>query len=895
MFKKDYATVIFTVALFLLTLTSELQAEITFDFALPLFKQEEINFEKTKPADYNFQLLKKYLLEHEANVIAQFHAINRWFTLIKLSDTPRQKELLTVGNTYFSTKNNSKATKEEKLREIFYKGILLTTDKTEDPENKKDQEFEELLLEAEEELAENPDYWIAKGIIFQSLKNRPNNYFSLMKPEEDLKTALTLIPRTAQYYYLIGQCFRYLGNNDSSLFLSIAAYEKASSLDPRNPKLQNSLLSIYMGLHEDYQSKSKQEPFWLEEAVYKKILEISPANAHALNNLGYLYAEYGVNTQTAQELCQRAVSLNPENPGFHDSLGWAAFKNKDFQLAEESLIRSISMRNNVFEPHYHLATVYYANKQLDKAAVEYEVAIRLRPDSAIALNNLAYLYAEQNKKVQEALKMAVTVNKLEPNNPTYLDTLGWAYYRNGDLENALINLLKANNLAPGEGEILLHIGRVYLDKNDFENALTYVKEAFKASPEMSDPDETLYLTIRLKAYHEAMADYHGLLGERADKDKLISILTGIARLYQDEGLYEKSIEITKICSELKNGSRSLSEPLLNSYKLHFSKSSPAKSQIEQEIISEEKQDEDQILEVEEENPKESSKSEPRLQTKAEDSNESASYDETHQLSTLPPEVSYPIAVSICSDFPKLLGTFFPKLKFYEDCSFTIIVDRLFFPSNTAIVRIESGTKNQNKLVEVLNKLFFCHTSKESLIKEGKIKLANGFHNAYFTNSAIYLTKKELSQDTIAGLSNILPHRNGVIFEMYIDWNQLKTRVPQFIYPFVDNPIAPFNRVQTSYSYNTKSDSINEFTVATTGKEENEDFIKDLARKFFKTKLKAKQMDLSMTIKLQQEKDLVFVSTDFEQVLTWLSKKVDLLTSGIKSLLPKIFRPLLIKN
>ena len=176
----------------MLTLTSELQAEITFDFALPLFKQEEINFEKTKPADYNFQLLKKYLLEHEANVIAQFHAINRWFTLIKLSDTPRQKELLTVGNTYFSTKNNSKATKEEKLREIFYKGILLTTDKTEDPENKKDQEFEELLLEAEEELAENPDYWIAKGIIFQSLKNRPNNYFSLMKPEEDLKTALNL-------------------------------------------------------------------------------------------------------------------------------------------------------------------------------------------------------------------------------------------------------------------------------------------------------------------------------------------------------------------------------------------------------------------------------------------------------------------------------------------------------------------------------------------------------------------------------------------------------------------------------------------------------------------------------------------------------------------------------
>ena len=395
MFKEYTKKIIIVIMLMLLSIGMEVKAEINFDFALPLFKQNEVNFEKTKPTDYNFQLLKKYILEHDGNVLAQYHAIVRWFSLIKLSDTPRHDELINVGNKYFSTVGKKNPTTEERLREIFYKGVLLSIDKTEDPESKKDQEFEDILLNNEEELHENPDYWIAKGILFQVLKNRPTNYFNMMKPEEDLKIALTLIPRTAHYYYVIGQCFRFLGKADSALFLSIASYEKAASLDPRNQKLQNSLLGIYMGLHEEYQAQDKHEPFWLEEAVYKKILEMSPSNPHALNNLGYLYAEYGVNTKSAEELCLKAVELAPENAGFYDSLGWAAFKNKDYQLAKDSLQKSISLRNNVYDSHYHLATVYYTNMEYDEAAKQYQEAIELKPDSAEALNNLA----NQNHKL----------------------------------------------------------------------------------------------------------------------------------------------------------------------------------------------------------------------------------------------------------------------------------------------------------------------------------------------------------------------------------------------------------------------------------------------------------------------------------------------------------------
>ena len=869
MFKKSFCTLFLLTAFFVFATSIILRAEINFDFGLPLFRQSEINFEKTKPADYNLQLLKKYILEHKDNVIAQYHAINRWFNLIKLSDTKRHDELIKSGNEYFAIKDQNKATKEEKLRHIFYKGVMLCNSKKEDSECKEEQKFEELLLDYEEELNECADYWIAKGIIFQALKNKDNNYFVLMKPEEDLKIALTLIPRTPQYYYIMGQCFRFLGNTDSAMFLSIASYEKASSLDPRNQKLQNTLLSIYMGLHEEYQTKGKQEPFWLEEAVYKKIIEIAPANPYALNNLGYLYAEYGVNTGLAVDLCQRAVDQSPENSGFLDSLGWAAFKNKEFKKAEEALVKSIALRGSIYESRYHLATLYYSLNNYDKAAEQYEEAIKLRPDSAETLNNLAYLYTELNINNEKSLTMAKKANKLEPNNASYIDTLGWAYYRNGDLDNALIHLQKANSLVPAQSEILLHIGRVYLDKNEFDKALAFVKEAFKANPNMTDPDETLYLAIRLKAYHEAMANYHGLLGDRADMNKVLNILMGISRLYQEEGLYEKSIEITKICSDLNTGAKTLKEPLLGTYKLHISEKNKEIKSVTQE-----------------EKPSEQPKEE-----KGEKVVPSSSFEEKTEEnddlenSLLPSGIDCPIAISFCSDFFKNLVDYFPNLKGLYKCNVTIIMDRLLNAHNSAIIRLSSKTLSGKDLKDGLISGYGCiAASKEISSEEKPVSYIFPSGRYYFqtTDNSVYISLNPISKETIASLSTLLPYRDNYVMEMYYDNQAFHNRFPKIINGFIRNPFKPFEKLQASYKLS--ENGINEFIIATTGKEESEEYLRKIAGRLFRFKMKATKRGLTTNIKMKYVKDLIYISTDFENLFDWATKKVDFINDKLKNFL-----------
>ncbi|MBR4329330.1 MAG: tetratricopeptide repeat protein [Candidatus Riflebacteria bacterium] len=870
MFKKPFCTILLT-AFFIFATSIILRAEINFDFGLPLFRQNEINFEKTKTADYNLQLLKKYILEHKGNVIAQYHAINRWFNLIKLSDTPKHAELIKSGNEYFSIKDPNKASTEEKLRHIFYSGLMLCNNKKEDSECKEEQHFEELLLDYEEELQESADYWIAKGIIFQALKNKDNNYFVLMKPEEDLKIALTLIPRTSQYYYIMGQCFRFLGNTDSALFLSIASYEKASSLDPRNQKLQNSLLSIYMGLHEEYQAKGKHEPFWLEESVYKKIIEIAPANPYALNNLGYLYAEYGVNTGLAVDLCQRAVDQSPDNPGFLDSLGWAAFKNKDFQKAEEALVKSIALKGSIYESRYHLATVYYSNNNYEKAAEQYEEAIKLRPDSAETLNNLAYLYTELNINNEKSLTMAKKANKIEPNNASYLDTLGWAYYRNGDLDNALLYLQKANSLVPAQSEILLHIGRVYLDKNEFEEALIFVKEAFKANPNLNDPDETLYLAIRLKAFHESMANYHGLLGDKADKNKVLNILNGISRLYQEEGLYEKSIEITKICSDLKTGVKTLNEPLLGTYKLHHSEKDKAITPVNPEDKTSEQP-------KEEKNEKVTPSSIPEEKNKTDENTDP-------ENSLLPSGIDYPVAISFCSDFFKKLVDYFPNLKDLCKCNVTIIMDRLFNAHNSAIIRISSKTLSGKDLKDGIISGYGCIAASKEISKEDKpitYLFPSGKYYFQTTDNAVYISLNPISEETIASLSTLLPYRDDCAMEMYYDNQAFHNRFPKIINGFIKNPFKPFEKLQASYKVN--ENGINEFIIATTGKEESEEYLRRIAGRLFRFKMKAGKKGLTTNIKMKYEKDLIYISTDFENLFDWATKKVDFLNNKLKNFL-----------
>lgn len=75
--------------------------------------------------------------------------------------------------------------------------------------------------------------------------------------------------------------------------------------------------------------------------MLEKALDMDPDNANALNSLGYVLAETGMDFERAISCCQEAVKRTPNSFAYLDSLGWAYFKAGRYEEAREYLRRAM--------------------------------------------------------------------------------------------------------------------------------------------------------------------------------------------------------------------------------------------------------------------------------------------------------------------------------------------------------------------------------------------------------------------------------------------------------------------------------------------------------------------------------------------------------------------------
>ncbi len=102
-----------------------------------------------------------------------------------------------------------------------------------------------------------------------------------------------------------------------------------------------------------------------------------------------------------------------------------------------------------------LGNGYLSLKRYDEAIDEFERLARDIPDSAVVLNNLAWLY--QQKGDPRAVATAEKAMGLAPNSPQVVDTYGWILVQNGDVEKGIKLLRTASIKAPQQLEIRYHL------------------------------------------------------------------------------------------------------------------------------------------------------------------------------------------------------------------------------------------------------------------------------------------------------------------------------------------------------------------------------------------------------------------------------------------------------
>ena len=112
----------------------------------------------------------------------------------------------------------------------------------------------------------------------------------------------------------------------------------------------------------------------------------------------------------------------------------------------------------------YLADVAMARKDFEKAASYYRNMLEVQPNSAVALNNLAWVSGEL--KDPKALEYAEKANKLVPNQPAFMDTLAMLLSGKGEHAKALELLNQALKLQPQAAFIRLNLAKVLIKTGD---------------------------------------------------------------------------------------------------------------------------------------------------------------------------------------------------------------------------------------------------------------------------------------------------------------------------------------------------------------------------------------------------------------------------------------------
>jgi tetratricopeptide (TPR) repeat protein len=124
----------------------------------------------------------------------------------------------------------------------------------------------------------------------------------------------------------------------------------------------------------------RQKLYDQAETEFRKVLATTPPTdpqaAATLNYLGYMNADRGVKLEESLSYIKQALSLEPSNGAYLDSLGWAYFKLGKYDLAEESLNKAAIHMSSDPTVQEHLGDLYQKTGRLKLAATHWDRAVQ---------------------------------------------------------------------------------------------------------------------------------------------------------------------------------------------------------------------------------------------------------------------------------------------------------------------------------------------------------------------------------------------------------------------------------------------------------------------------------------------------------------------------------------
>lgn len=346
---------------------------------------------------------------------------------------------------------------------------------------------------------------------------------------------------------LLSDCHATLGNNDKAIEYARQAHENAPLNIEVQLRLANLLFTAGQRdealkyYEQAYELRPDYGDGWLGSTLSKlysgtnqtqkaidvleRLISRTPTRIELYNDVAGLYERLD-RFDKAEQNYQQALALDPTILAAHLQVAYVQLRARNYTQADATLrnaqrrfptsgriclLQAISAREqkkyedalNAFAQVKILATGadspllnenYYLELSMtqelagkkDQVEPTLREGLRKFPDNANMLNALAYSWSEENRNLDEALKMSKKSLESEPANGAFLDTLGWIYFKLNQPKEALPLLQQASSLTKEDPVVVGHLADTYAALGQMSNAIELWQKVVKLDPDNKD-------------------------------------------------------------------------------------------------------------------------------------------------------------------------------------------------------------------------------------------------------------------------------------------------------------------------------------------------------------------------------------------------------------------------
>lgn len=443
------------------------------DISLNLLYAEAL-MEKGSP-ELGVKLMREYLKKHPDSVDARMELA---LLLVKSKQYPEAEKLL----------NSVTGKQRTPLVDYYHARALIGMDRPNEAVAylqravKDTPDFVEALAELAFIYEQKPDLKAARGIYEKLLKLNFSSQDVLLRL---INISLRMgQPERALKYMQQGPDSTPFKLTVASMFMDSRHFLQAESLLKQIVAQGDAPHDVYLLLAElayDQRRDLDMAFSWLD-----KIPASSKAAVRGVLLRTQLLAEAGRDADALAEV-RRATGANPDSSELVEVEVRLLARQKQMKQALDVAQSAIKRWPNNAEMFFLLGSLQDETGDKKAAFKTMEKLLALHPDNYQALNYVGYTLAEEDRDLDRALTLLARANELAPNQSYIVDSLAWAYFKAGKIDDALKEIRRAVTLDEHtDASIWEHYGDIAARAGLKDEARTAYQKAMELKPDNAE-------------------------------------------------------------------------------------------------------------------------------------------------------------------------------------------------------------------------------------------------------------------------------------------------------------------------------------------------------------------------------------------------------------------------